>query len=59
MSLQIAADVPLPTISKRIGDKQYGLTVNRYGPLLPAADREAAGAMDAFLARRKAARKAT
>jgi integrase len=57
VSVQIAAGVPLPTISKRIGHKQYGLTVNQYGHLLPEADTAAAQAVDALLARRNAIRK--
>lgn len=55
MSVQIAAGVPLPTISKRIGHKRYGLTTDQHGHLLPEADQEAADALDALLARRKAA----
>ncbi len=58
VSVQIAAGVPLPTISKRIGHKQDGLTVNQYGHLLPEADAEAAHAVDALLARRGGTRKA-
>ena len=54
VSLQIAAGVPLPTISKRIGHKQYGLMVNQYGHLLPEADQEAAQAVDALIERRQA-----
>ena len=59
VSVQIAAGVPLEIVSKKIGHKRLGLTADTYGHLLPEADQESAAAVDAFLARRKAARKAT
>lgn len=53
VSLQIAAGVPLEIISKRIGHRQVGITADRYGHLLPQADREAAAKLSAYLARRE------
>ena len=53
VSVQLAAGVPLEIVSKKIGHKRVGLTADTYGHLLPEADRAAADAVDAFLARRQ------
>ena len=59
VSVELAAGVPLEIVSKKIGHKRVGLTADTYGHLLPEADRESAEAVDALLARRRAAKKAT
>jgi len=59
VSVQLAAGVPLEIVSKKIGHKRVSLTADTYGHLLPEVDRSSAEAVDAFVARRKAARRAT
>lgn len=49
VTVQIAAGVPLPIISKRIGHATISMTADLYGHLLPQADRAAADAVDKYL----------
>ena len=52
-SLQLAAGVPLETVSKRLGHKSRAVTADIYGHLMPEADKDAADTLDAFLSRHK------
>lgn len=50
VTVQLAAGVPLPMVSKRIGHATLAMTSDLYGHLLPQADRAAADAVDKYLA---------
>ena len=49
-SLQLAAGVPLETVSKRLGHATLATTADVYGHLLPEANAAAAGKVDDFMA---------
>ncbi len=51
VSVQFATHVSPEVVSKRIGHKRTALTMDVYGHMLPQADQEAAGKVDAFLRR--------
>jgi integrase len=50
-SLMIAAGVNVKALSTFMGHANIRITLDRYGHLLPGAEDEAAGLLDAFLAR--------
>jgi len=50
-SLMIAAGVNVKALSAFMGHANIGITLDQYGHLLPGAEDEAAGLLDAFLAR--------
>jgi integrase len=50
-SLMIAAGVNAKALSTYMGHANIGITLNQYGHLLPGAEGEAAGLLDAYLAR--------
>jgi len=45
----IAAGVNAKALSAYMGDSSITITLDRYGHLLPGAEREAAGMLDAYL----------
>jgi hypothetical protein len=47
----IAAGVNVKALSTFMGHANIGITLDQYGHLLPGAEDEAAGLLDAFLAR--------
>ncbi len=47
----IAAGVNVKALSAFMGHANIGITLDQYGHLLPGAEDEAAGLLDAFLAR--------
>jgi integrase len=50
-ALMIAAGVNVNALSTFMGHANIGITLDQYGHLLPGAEDEAAGRLDAFLAR--------
>jgi integrase len=50
-SLMIAAEVNVKALSTFMGHANIRITLDQYGHLLPGAEDEAAGLLDAFLAR--------
>jgi integrase len=50
-SVMIAAGVNVKALSTFMGHANIRITLDQYGPLLPGAEDEAAGLLDAFLAR--------
>ena len=50
-SLMIAAGVNTKTLSTYMGHASVGITLDRYGHLMPGAEREAAAMLDALLSR--------
>jgi integrase len=50
-ALMIAAGVNVKALSVFMGHANIGITLDQYGHLLPGAEDEAAGLLDAFLAR--------
>jgi integrase len=50
-SLMIAAGVNIKALSTFMGHSNIRITLDQYGHLLPGAENEAAGLLDAFLAR--------
>jgi integrase len=50
-SLMIAAGVNAKALSEFLGHASIAITLDLYGPMLPGAHGEAAGLLDAFLAR--------
>ena len=58
-SLMIAAGVNVKALSTFMGHANIGITLDQYGHLLPGAEDEAAGLLDAFLARQLGAATAT
>jgi integrase len=48
-SLALRHGVPIKTVSSRLGHSTTRMTLDRYGHILPGADRGAAGAIDALL----------
>jgi integrase len=50
-SVMIAAGVNVKALSSFMGHANIGITLDQYGHLLPGAEDEAAGLLDAFLAR--------
>jgi integrase len=50
-SLMIAAGVNVKALSTFMGHANIKITLDQYGHLLPSAEDEAAGLLDAFLAR--------
>jgi integrase len=50
-SLMIAAGVNVKALSTFMGHANIRITLDQYGHLLPGAEDEAAGLLDAFLAR--------
>ena len=53
-SLMIAAGVNAKALSTYMGHANIAITLDRYGHLMPGAEDEAAGMLDAYLARAKA-----
>lgn len=53
-SFMIAAGVNAKAISTYLGHASIAITMDRYGHLMPGAEHEAAGMLDAYLARRTA-----
>ena len=53
-SLMIAAGVNAKALSTYMGHANISITLDRYGHLMPGAEDEAAGMLDAYLARAKA-----
>ena len=58
-SLMIAAGVNVKALSTFMGHANIRITLDQYGHLLPGAEDEAAGLLDAFLARQLGAATAT
>ncbi len=54
-SLMIAAGVNAKALSTFMGHANIAITLDRYGHLMPGAEREAAGLMDAYLQRARVA----
>lgn len=50
-SLMIAAGVNAKALSSYMGHSSIGITYDRYGHLMPGSEEEAAGLLDAYLAR--------
>ena len=50
-ALMIGAGVNVKALSTFMGHANIGITLDQYGHLLPGAEDEAAGLLDAFLAR--------
>jgi integrase len=50
-SLMIAAGVNAKALSEFLGHASVAITLDRYGHLMPGAHGEAAGLLDAYLAR--------
>jgi integrase len=50
-SLMIAAGVNVKALSTYMGHASITITLDRYGPLMPGDEDEAAGLLDAYLAR--------
>jgi integrase len=58
-ALMIAAGVNVKALSTFMGHANIRITLDQYGHLLPGAEDEAAGLLDAFLARQLGAPTAT
>ncbi len=50
-SLMIAADINAKALSTYVGPANIAITMDRYGHLMPGNEDEAAGLLDAYLAR--------
>jgi integrase len=53
-SLMIAAGVNAKALSTFMGHAAIGITLDRYGHLMPGSEAEAAGLLDAYLAAQRA-----